>query len=107
MAFYNWRHEPYKEYVIHILSNLIPIFYQPEDMIIDELEVIGAVTFIANGITEFGFTLNKETRWVLQKKRVVLGAFEVIFDKRSLFVIRAKTYSTGYFIKRQPFKELK
>lgn len=75
-------------------------------MIDNELDEIQMVTFIEHGQVQFGYDINKKQFWKLRYSRAVLGSFEVLFDKRCYFNVRAVRESTGYFIRKHAFKQL-
>lgn len=64
------------------------------------------VTFITEGMVDFGYEINKIKRYVLRKKISVFGCYEVFNNKRCYFLIKAYTHCSGYFIRKSQFKDL-
>lgn len=54
-------------------------------MIRHELDEIGVVYFIEDGKVDYGYEINKQSRWIKRFELAVIGIFEVIFEKRSYF----------------------
>lgn len=76
-------------------------------ILFEELDEINEVIFIMNGTVEIGFEINKIRKFVLRfEKNLVIGAYNCIFDERSMFIVLCKTECSGYFIRKHKWKEV-
>jgi hypothetical protein len=76
-------------------------------MIFDELEEVQLIYYFMKGTYEIGFTVNLENKYVLRYKNYsVVGIYSVTFFKRSPFLYRTATPCSGYFIRRQMWRDI-
>jgi hypothetical protein len=93
--------------MIAILQRLEPIRYGAKQIIFNELDDVNEVVFIETGLYDIGYEVNKQM--VLKMRQInktVIGAFEVSFDKRVLFIYRTFQECKGYIIRKQLWREL-
>ena len=76
------------------------------DMIYQELDDINEITFIEKGHFDVGFELNKKKFFVLRFNRNQIGKFEVTYNRKSSFLIRAYTDCVGFFIRKITWSKL-
>ena len=62
--------------------------------------------FIESGMIDFGFSLNKEKKYCIRKKRFILGLYESMFEKRCYMLVRAFNRCEGYFIRIDAWKRI-
>ena len=75
---------PYREFIIKILTSLEPRFEKRGTTLISELDEYGEITFIEKGKIGIGFEINKHKKSPLQfKNKCIIGAFGATFDKRA------------------------
>ena len=73
----------------------------------NELDEFNEVIFFQEGTVDIGFEINRVKTFVLRyKNKCEVGAYEVTFNKRSLFVIRTTSVCTGYSIRRTNWKKV-
>ena len=83
----------YRDFMIGVLSNLEPIFYEKGQMIYKELDEFGEINFIQKGHVQIGFEINKvEIYPISYKNSCVVGGFGVTFCYRSNFIYKAASY---------------
>ena len=88
--------------MLRILSKLLPIHYHARSLIYTELDDVSQVTFLQTGTFDYGFEINKKFIFCLRKPvGGIVGLFEVFFNRRCTFVIRAETKCYGYYITKR------
>ena len=92
--------------MIDMFQVLNPVKILKKEMILIELEDINEVLFIENGYYDIGFEINKRSKYVIRRSRSVIGNFEVSFNKRSYFNMRAFSDCEGFFIRKRCWKSL-
>lgn len=93
--------------MIHLLRNLMPIQLFHRQNILQELDEVSIIYFIEKGEIDFGYEINKQSRWVIRIPKAIVGMYEVIYEKRCYFQVRAHQHCKGYFIKKQEFVKIK
>ena len=74
--------------MIKTLKYLEPRFLQKSEIICEELDEVDEILFIEKGEINYGYEVNKQKFFKMRfGARSVIGAFNVNFNKRSLFVI--------------------
>jgi len=79
---------------------LEPIFFEPNFLIIDELDEFSEVIFPMEGTYKVGYSINKKEYYVDKFGLNVIGAYGVTFNKRALFLYKSITHINGYFIRK-------
>jgi len=106
-AFYTWHNFDYQNFMIDVLSRLEPISFPAKHYIYNELDDVNEVIFIESGMYDIGYEINKKTIHKLRfPHKTVIGAFEVCFDKRVLFIYKTFQECKGYLIRKKQFREL-
>ena len=76
-------------------------------MIHGELSDVSTVIYVMSGKYRIGYEVNKnETLKMQQTKGSMIGAFECSYDRRSIYIYRARTDIEGYFITKRSWKVL-
>ena len=90
-----------------LLSDLEPRQEFENIIIFNELDEVNEVIFFNKGSVDIGFEINHFKKFVLRlSKDIIIGAFNVCFNKRTKFIYMAKTYCHGYSIRRSNWKYL-
>lgn len=123
-SFYSWEDQAYRNFMIDLLAFLEPRKEMKNVVLVDELDEFNEVLFFTTGEYEVGFEINRIVTFVLrysctQKdttslndkedyKRMgkVIGAYNLTFNKRSLFVYRTFKECEGFSVKRNNWKIL-
>ena len=100
--------------MMQFLSNLEPRREDPGVIIADELDEFNEVLFFTKGEYHVGFTINRETTYVLRftcdnedsTQGNMIGAYNITFQKRSLFVYRTESECQGYQIRQSNWLKL-
>jgi hypothetical protein len=57
-------------------------------------------------VVDVGYEINKDRKFCIRHSHhVVIGAYNVTFNKRAVFVYRCKQDCSGYFIRRENWKD--
>ena len=76
-------------------------------MINGELDDVSQVTFIEKGTYDYGFEINKKYIFCIRKPiGGIIGMYEVFFNRRCTFVVRADTDCIGYYIIKKDWIKL-
>ena len=70
----------YKQLIISLTKLLEPVFYNPNEIIINELDEFGEVIFPMKGKYKTGFTINRKQYFVQTLELNVIGAYGVTFN---------------------------
>ena len=88
--------------MLAILQNLEPRFERKGLILYNELEEISEIFFVSKGSTDIGYQVNKKPKFVIRyTDKTMVGAYNVSFNKRSLFIYKCSTDCHGYFIRKQ------
>jgi len=90
-----------------LLSILEPRQEFENVIIYNELDEVNEVIFFNKGSVDIGFEINRFKKFVIRlSKDIIVGAFNISFNKRTKFIYLAKTYCNGYSIRRSNWKNL-
>ena len=90
-----------------LLLKLEPIFYNSGTMIANELDEFSEISFCMKGRCAIGYEINNQKRYCIKyTDNFVIGAYDLTFNKRSMFIYRSMSYIEGYFIRKQDWMEL-
>lgn len=88
--------------MIEILQNLEPIKKGPDILLYEELDECTEVLFFIEGEYNVGYTLNRQEKFPMRLKgHTCIGAYEVTYNKRTLFIYKTVEICWGYFIRKQ------
>ena len=106
-SFYTFSDQVYSDFMMNVMQNLEPIQLKKKTQIFDELEEVQLIYFFMKGTYEIGFSINLENKYMLRYKNYsVVGIYAVTFFKRSPYIYRTATACSGYFIRRQCWREI-
>ena len=78
--YYTWNDSIYRDYMIQLLTLLVPFTIASDEIIHDELESMDMVSFITKGKIKIGFEINKHKRFCLNYgEGFVIGGFNVTY----------------------------
>lgn len=91
--YYTWdKDEQYREYMLNTLAFMEPRSEEQGALIYDQLEEVNEIFFIQKGCIDIGFKINQFSKYVVRmdpdKTQVVIGAYNCIFDKKTLFLYK-------------------
>ena len=93
--------------MLYILKALEPICIPAKEIIYYELDEVNEIIFVEEGKYDVGYEINKVKKFKLRlTKNSVIGAFNVLFDRRQNFIYRAYTDCKGYFIRKIGWKKI-
>jgi len=55
---------------------------------------------------DYGFEINKKNVYCIRKKRGIIGLFEIFFNRRCTFLVRANTYCYGHYITKKDWRQV-
>lgn len=108
-AYYTWIDSHYANYMCEFLQKLTPInCIYAGDVWAHELDDVCEVLFLnQSSRMGMGYEINKQNRFPIEVSGcVILGSFEVSYDRRSQFLYKATTDIEGYFMKKNEWKSL-
>lgn len=93
--------------MISILKALEPICIDAKEIIYNELDEVNEIIFVEEGSYDIGYEINKIRKFILRiSKNTVIGAFNVLFDRRQNFIYRTHSDCKGYFIRKTIWKKI-
>ena len=96
--------------MIDTLAYMEPRCEEQGKLIYDQLEEVNEFFFIQKGCIDIGFRINSFSKYVVRmnpkKSQVVIGAYNCIFDKKTLFLYKCFQRVQGYFIRKKYWRIL-
>lgn len=93
--------------MIEILKVLEPRKFLAKETINNELDEVNEILFIEKGEYNIGYEVNKTEKFKLRMgQNTVIGAFNICFNKRQIFIHRTHTECRGYSIRKQYWKKI-
>jgi hypothetical protein len=90
-----------------LLLKLEPICYYSGTVIANELEEFNEISFCMSGQCVIGYEINNQKRFCIKyTDNFVLGAYDLTFNKKSMFIYKAVSYIEGYFIRKEIWMDL-
>jgi hypothetical protein len=84
-----------------LLQNLEPRQEFENNIIYEELDEVNEIIFFVKGTVDIGFEINHKKHYVLRLcKNIAVGAYNMSMGRRTKFIYLAKTYCSGYSIRR-------
>lgn len=84
-----------------LLQNLEPRQEFENNTIYEELDEVNEIIFFDKGTVDIGFEINHKKHYVLRLgKNIAVGAYNMSMGRRTKFIYLAKTYCSGYSIRR-------
>lgn len=105
--FMTWQEQPFREYVVMLLTKLEPRFEHRRTIIYDELEDVNDLLFVHKGKVVVGYEINKQKKYTLVlRDKAIIGDNDVTFGKKSEFIYTALTNIEGFFIRNQNWQHI-
>ena len=93
--------------MVCLLSSLEPRHEHADTILFDELDEVNEVIFFNRGSLDLGFEINRFKHFVLRiKDDLMLGAYNLACNKRTKYIYKTNSVCTGFFIRRENWKEL-
>lgn len=106
-SFYTWNDVQYQNFMIDILKSLEPRIFAPREVIYVELDEVNEILFIEQGEYDIGYEVNKTEKFKLRLgQNTVIGAFNICFNKRQIFIHRTHTECKGNSIRKSNWKAI-
>lgn len=106
-AFFTWNDVQYQNFMIEILKSLEPRLFKAREVIYVELDEVNEIIFIEHGDYDLGYEVNKTEKFKLRLgKNTVIGAFNICFNKRQIFIHRTFSECHGYSIRKSNWKKI-
>ena len=91
--------------MIDVLSSLEPRQIEAKSTIYHELDEVNEIIFVEHGEYNLGYEVNKIEKFKMRLgQNTVIGAFNVCFNKRQIFIHRTHSEISGYFIRKKNWK---
>lgn len=106
-TYYSWHDVYYQNFMIEMLKQLEPIQIPSRETIHYELDEVNEILFIQRGDYNIGYEINKQEQFRLRLgQHTVIGAFEICFNKRQIFIYRTHSECEGFMIRKAHWKSL-
>lgn len=106
-SFYTWSDNQYQNFMIDILRKLEPRKFAEREYINYELDEVNEIIFIEKGEYDIGYEVNKMEKFKLRMgDNSVIGAFNICFNKRQIFIHRTYKECFGFSIRKSNWKEI-
>ena len=93
--------------MIEVLRKLEPRKFGSREYINYELDEVNEIIFIEKGEYDIGYEVNKMEKFKLRMgENSVIGAFNICFNKRQIFIHRTHTECFGFSIRKSYWKEI-
>jgi hypothetical protein len=87
--------------MFELLESLEPRSQKGGQVIFEELAEVNEVIFFTKGSIDIGFEINRKISYVLRiDKDILIGAYNVVYNKRSRFNYKTFKNCEGYSIRR-------
>ena len=87
--------------MMNVMQALEPIETEPNILIVGELDEFTEVLFYMTGSYNIGFTVNRVHKFPLRYGGCrVIGAYNVSYNKRSMFAYKTYERCQGYFVRK-------
>ena len=104
-AFFTFYDFQYRRFMESLLNCLEPRREDRNVIIYDELDEVNEVIFFEEGVVDVGFDLNRKKSYVLRiESDILIGGYNVTFDKRIAFVYKTSQACSGFSIRRTNWK---
>tara|TARA_B110000285_G_C15131051_1_gene623618 strand:- start:1139 stop:1552 length:414 start_codon:yes stop_codon:yes gene_type:complete len=104
-AFFTWESSMYSNFMFDLLRVLEPRIQQKNEIIFNELDEVNEVIFFMSGAVDIGFEINRKQAYVLRiDNNMLIGAYNVAYNKRSKFIYKTYKDCSGFSIRRLDWK---
>lgn len=106
-AFYTWSDLQYQTMMLEILGRLEPRKFDAHETIYFELDEVNEIIFIETGEYNIGYEVNKIEKFKMRLgPNTVIGAFNICFNKRQIFIHRTHSECAGFYIRKKYWKKI-
>ena len=93
--------------MIEILGKLEPRKFAARETIYYELDEVNEIIFIETGEYNIGYEVNKIEKFKMRLgQNTVIGAFNICFNKRQIFIHRTHGECAGFYIRKKHWKKI-
>lgn len=104
-AFFTFYDYQYRMFMESLLNCLEPRREDRGVILHDELDEVNEVIFFEDGVVNVGFDLNRKKTYVVRIDcDILIGGYNVTFDKRCNFVYKTSQACSGFSIRRTNWK---
>lgn len=97
----------YSDFYLGILMSLLPIHINKGSRIFLEQQEVDEMIFVCKGSYGIGFEINRKEKLVIkQSTATVIGGFECVYERRSLYLYKSLSTVEGYFIRKKDWKQI-
>lgn len=90
-----------------MLKSLEPLYIEAKQVIYHELDCVDEVIFIETGEYNVGYKVNKCEKFKLRfGQKTVIGAFNICYNMRHIFIYKTHLDCKGYFIRKSNWKSI-
>ena len=93
--------------MVTLLSHLEPRSEEAGTVLFKTIEEVDEIFFIEKGTVDIGFEINRETRFIIRLKQGgVIGAYNLTFNTKTLFLYRVKDTFCGLTIRKDHWNRI-
>ena len=85
---YTWEYPAFREFMYKTLCSLEPIRYEPNTIVMDELEDISSIVFILDSEYHIGISIDMVQKFKIKMKNQDIGAYGMTMGIRSDFIYK-------------------
>ena len=98
---YTWECPAFREFMYNTLCCLEPIRYDPQTIVMDELEDISSIVFIMDSEYHIGISIDRAQKFKIKMKNQDIGAYGMTMGIKSDFIYKTTQQCHGYFIRHK------
>ena len=68
------------------------------------MDEVSKITFIEAGFYDIGFEVNRQKRFIIRLEKRIIGQFELTYNRKCSYIIKAHTMCNGFFIRKIRWK---
>jgi len=90
--------------MMNLMNLLEPIRFDKGSLLFDEMEEVSEIYVLIKGEVKIGFRINHRQSFALKGDDMFFGAYNVTYNKRSMYVFRISNKfkdNYGYFIRKK------
>lgn len=93
--------------MVGLLSSLEPRHENAGIIMFDELDEVNEVIFFHRGSLDLGFEINRFKHYCVRiKDDLLIGAYNISYNKRTRYIYKTNTQCSGFFIRRDRWWEI-
>lgn len=105
--FYSFKDQEYSKFMVMLMQNLEVRKINTGTLFINELDECPEILFVMEGKYDVGYQINNAKYYRRQfGHSTVIGGFQMAFNKKYIFVYKARTTMSCYSLRKKSYKKL-